>query len=141
LGGCLDREYRCVCIWHVPNVFFKFASFHMPLWNTWKFIIPWPYVCNSTLSLPSRIVSGLANLVYNTKQYLLGVMCRFAPLSQYQQSASTMLAREVPITSTRNASSIFFPADLPSLSPACCWFWGHSAAQWQSCLHLLQGLF
>ena len=68
-------------------------------------------------------------------------MCHVAPLSQYQLSASTMLALEAPLTCSGNASAFFFAADLPPLSLACCWFWGHSAAHWPSCLHLLQGNF
>jgi hypothetical protein len=79
--------------------------------------------------------------VYDTKYCLFGVMCCVAPLSKYQLSASTLFAPEAPITCTRNPSTFVFAVDLPPLSPACCCFWGHSAAQWPSCLHLLHGNF
>ena len=40
-------------------------------------------------------------------------MCHVTPLSQYQLSASTLLALEAPITCTGNTSAFFFAANLP----------------------------
>jgi len=74
-------------------------------------------------------------------QYQLSTftMCGVAPLSQYQLSTFTMLALEALNSWAGDASAFFFVADLSCMFSVCCSFWGHSAAQWPSCLNLLQG--
>ena len=94
---------------------FIIASCHTPLWNIWMFIIPWQYACISIFFLPSMIVSGKANFVYDTKYCIFGIMCHVALLSQYQLPAFTLFALEAPITCTTNASAFFFAADLPPI--------------------------
>jgi len=133
-GGCLDREQMYACIWHMPNVFHYCAMPHPRCERTGR--VSYVNVClQQHIFLPNTIVSGLVNFVFDTKYCLFGVKCPVAPLSQYQLHASTMFALEAPIACTRNAPAFFFAADLPPLSPACCCFWGQSAAQWPSCLH------
>jgi hypothetical protein len=51
------------------------------------------------------------------------------------------LLLKASITCATKSSTFFLIADLPPLSPACCWFCGHSAVQWWSALHLLKGNF
>jgi len=87
---------------------------------------PWPML-KSHFSYQTRSFQEW-QILCETKYCLISVMCRAVPLSQYQLSAFTLFALEAPFTCPRNATAFFFAADLPTLSPACCCFWGHSAA-------------